>query len=1264
MFIIVVSVGGASDREIHDVVQSESQGYGYPLTRSSYLETNAPTIAIAGPESAEEFRNAVIRHATKGGSRNKAKLSLLLVGKSAGAIQIWNSLRLHWNNFNDFHRIAAVLIDPHGAVYGDSRTGPYCDRQDLWWPHDWPSNTDFFRVYHIYQQQQWGSPDSSTYINLTGADFPDGRVYRSIKLSGPDVNHTNIPMHPESRRIIRDALGFACLPRGETVAKPLEIKLRNVKGRNTVDGKQDIIFYLNNLKCDCYDADVQVVKDGVQLTTLRDIYENEFVRYRPPTRGRKMILKAICGTRRAETEFFLDYEPPTFHGIEITPNTRVENSMVVAAVQFSDDGYWNVSDYHVEVTLDRTVRYAGSGTSITLNNLSEGQHSATMRIKDGFGRWSDSKTKRFNVSTDRATLAFVEPGENTLISYKSTLDIVVEASHIGGIMRVSIYLDRISDDEFDFTRICTIPGTFGIGQSERRRCSRVSVISSGSVNWSPGNHKLIAVAVDNSGNETTVERTVRVGKAALTLGLLVKRRVFFGVVDAGIAELIRTGSENDFEEIGHQVGLDADHIRETLSDPQMLKGLRLNPNRLRREQLELIPSLTPTDITTILMGKPYYSLDELKVASNLSPLAIRELFEIEPYSFLDPITRREVSLHPVFGRYILPASEFEADPALASGYAEVYSPSARVSLRVVQAVDFEAEQRPHLLKHEFKGQVYPVMRDIDGVERYLVPGFVDVWFKRQVSDATRETILEELHLEVTDAVPEVGYFRTRLTVVPENDDVIHAVLKVIDEALKRSEVSFAEPDQLGFEDFDPDLGHGHGEDEFEAMQRYWNEIAIDLARAHAITKGSEDVTVLVIDSGCRMDHEALSPAYRSDWASLDLSFDLGEAPEVTSPNEIAVSHGTKVAGVIRQIAPECSILPVKIPGNAGGAAAPGYGLRAAAIFKALDYVPAGKHAVMNLSWKTNGEHIGIREALRSAQDLGLVLVASAGNYVPGATRGPNDIHYPSAHSYRNPVNRALLSVAALGPNDVLASYSYYGSDSVTVSAPGGEPGGMGSEIYSATTATPTSHTYVAGTSFSAPHVAGLAALLFSAKPELTAEQVITCIKGTADKINAPNAGAGRINAGAALEQVAGPATTHMITATAGSHGAVVPAGEVIVPEGGSRRFEFVPNPGYVIEDILLDGLSIGSPGSYTFTDVFTDHILDVTFTEPSEPEGFVNINSATAAELEILPYIGLWLADQIVSYRQANGPYSSIWDLSAVGMSNWAIKQIASRITV
>ncbi len=50
----------------------------------------------------------------------------------------------------------------------------------------------------------------------------------------------------------------------------------------------------------------------------------------------------------------------------------------------------------------------------------------------------------------------------------------------------------------------------------------------------------------------------------------------------------------------------------------------------------------------------------------------------------------------------------------------------------------------------------------------------------------------------------------------------------------------------------------------------------------------------------------------------------------------------------------------------------------------------------------------------------------------------------------------------------------------------------------------------------------------------------------------------------------------------------------------------------------------------------------------SSPTRLININTATAAELDLLPGIGPALAGRIIDYRKVNGPYASLDDLDDV----------------
>ena len=65
------------------------------------------------------------------------------------------------------------------------------------------------------------------------------------------------------------------------------------------------------------------------------------------------------------------------------------------------------------------------------------------------------------------------------------------------------------------------------------------------------------------------------------------------------------------------------------------------------------------------------------------------------------------------------------------------------------------------------------------------------------------------------------------------------------------------------------------------------------------------------------------------------------------------------------------------------------------------------------------------------------------------------------------------------------------------------------------------------------------------------------------------------------------------------------------------------------------------------------------------PDGPININTASALELSTLPGIGDVIAQRIVAYRQANGPFRSIGELTEVeGIGQKRLENLIELITV
>ena len=92
-----------------------------------------------------------------------------------------------------------------------------------------------------------------------------------------------------------------------------------------------------------------------------------------------------------------------------------------------------------------------------------------------------------------------------------------------------------------------------------------------------------------------------------------------------------------------------------------------------------------------------------------------------------------------------------------------------------------------------------------------------------------------------------------------------------------------------------------------------------------------------------------------------------------------------------------------------------------------------------------------------------------------------------------------------------------------------------------------------------------------------------------------NNGAGQILGGVEGNATIPEGSTNTITATAGPNGSISPSGAVVVPAGEAQTFTITPDTGYDIQDVLVDGVSVGARTSVTFMSAINDHTIMASF---------------------------------------------------------------------
>ncbi|MFE7272658.1 type VII secretion-associated serine protease mycosin [Streptomyces sp. NPDC057623] len=239
----------------------------------------------------------------------------------------------------------------------------------------------------------------------------------------------------------------------------------------------------------------------------------------------------------------------------------------------------------------------------------------------------------------------------------------------------------------------------------------------------------------------------------------------------------------------------------------------------------------------------------------------------------------------------------------------------------------------------------------------------------------------------------------------------------------------------------------------------------------------KDIKVAVIDTGVDKSNKQLTGA---------VSGGRSYVPGGSGTQDIE-GHGTRVAGIIAArplkgtgfvgIAREADILSYRYTGGEGEKGQGNAGTMADAIGDAV----ADGAKIINISSDTQNKQddATLRAAVQSAVSKGALIIAAAGN--DGADNKFAKT-YPAAYD-------GVLAVAASDRNDERAPFSQSG-DFVDVAAPG---------VSMVSTVPGGGQCTADGTSFAAPYVAGVAALLKQKYPEWNAAQIATRIEETAQR---------------------------------------------------------------------------------------------------------------------------------------------------------------------
>lgn len=381
----------------------------------------------------------------------------------------------------------------------------------------------------------------------------------------------------------------------------------------------------------------------------------------------------------------------------------------------------------------------------------------------------------------------------------------------------------------------------------------------------------------------------------------------------------------------------------------------------------------------------------------------------------------------------------------------------------------------------------------------------------QVADAVVEGMGPQQAAALADAGLRTLSGFTILEYIPQTDEYLFRLpertteRQVIEALMKTGSFDYVEPDWYLYPLATPNDSRYSG-------QWHHQPSRMQSADAWDIHTGGTAVTVGICDTGVRTSHEDLLLNRQEGYNAVDRVWEsaggsIGAVhPHGTQTTGCAAANGNNGVGV-SGVGWNLSHRMMRVT-NRGNGGAYSSDLRHAA----RTSIEAGDRvASVSYSGPDSASNLTTATYIKS---IGGLLIWAAGNDSRNLNFGDRDAD-------------DLIVVGATTSGDGLASFSAYGAF-VDLTAPGSGVLTTGSRNNSR-------YDSVSGTSFSCPLTAGLAALIWSADPNLTPNQVEAILKSGVDDLGTGGVdaqfGYGRINSYGSLVLVAGPPTPTAPTAS-------------------------------------------------------------------------------------------------------------------------------------